>query len=211
MLENLVLLLLLFQSRRSLTPSGVRTGKQSNYPIISPTKRNWYELLAGKISNDVLEVLPTKKVIIPAIEDHLVEIWCKEWSQLSGHRQTKFWFTKPDPILAVKLLNMTREDLGKCIQFLSGHGWWQKHISITKLSDNPQCRLCQEEGCEETPIHIFTECEALASARLALFGVPFPTREVGRESLCQVVELIFIDTVCKLIDLEQTSNINSTE
>ena len=91
---------------------------------------------------------------------------------------------------------MTREDLGKCIQFLSGHGWWQKHLSIAKLSDNPQCRLCEEEGCEETPIHIFTECEALASARLALFGVPFLTREVGRESLCQVVELIFIDTVC---------------
>ena len=149
------------------------------YPIISPTKQNWYEFLAGEISNDVLEVLPTKKVIIPAIKDHLVEIWCKEWSQLSGHRQTKFWFTKPDPILAVKLLNMTREDLGKCIQFLSGHDWWQKHLSITKLSDNPQCRLCEEEGCEETPIHIFTECEALASARLALFGVYCPISNPG--------------------------------
>ena len=45
------------------------------YPIISLTKRNWYEFLAGEISNVVLEVLPTKKVIIPAIEDHLVEIW----------------------------------------------------------------------------------------------------------------------------------------
>ena len=60
--------------------------------------------------------------------------------------------------------------------------------------------ICQSSGCE-----------ALASARLALFGVPFPTREVGRESLCQVVELIFIDTVRELIDLEQTSNVNSTE
>ena len=178
------------------------------YPIISPTTSNWSVSLAGKISQDVLEILPSKKVILPAIKVHLNELWLNEWSHLKGLRQTKFWLTKLDPILASKLINMSREDLGKCIQFFTGHGWWQKYLSIVNLSNNSQCRLCEEDGCEETPIHIFTECEALANTRMALFGVPYPTREVGRESLCQVVELIFVDTVRELMDLEQNSNVN---
>ena len=105
---------------------------------------------------------------------------------------------------------MSREELGRCIQFFTGHGWWQKHLFIAKLSDNPQCRLCEEDGCEKTPIHIFTKCEALVNTRLALFGAQYPTKEIGRESLCQVIELISIDTVCELIDLEQNANVNST-
>ena len=36
-----------------------------------------------------------------------------------------------------------------------------------------------------------------------------PTREVGRGSLCQAVELILVDSVCELIDPEQNANINS--
>ena len=84
-----------------------------------------------------------------------------------------------------------------------------KHLHTANLSDNPQCRLCEEDGCEETPIHIFIECLALVNTRLAMFGAQYPTREVGRESLCQVVELISIDTVRDLIDLEKNANVNS--
>ena len=125
------------------------------YPIISLTKTNWSVLLARNISHDMLEILPSKSVILPAIKNHLNEIWCNEWSHSSGLRQTKFWFTKPDPILAAKLINMSREDLGKCIQFFTGHGWWLKHLQTAKLSISSQCRLCEEEGCKETPIHFF--------------------------------------------------------
>ena len=81
----------------------------------------------------------------------------------------------------------------------------------TSVRANSQCRQCEEDGCEETQIHIFTECEALANTRMAMFGVPYPTGEVGRESLCQVLELIFVDTVRELIDLEQNSNVNSMD
>ena len=136
------------------------------------------------------------------------DLWIKEWSLPQGPRQTKFWFTRPDPLLANTLINMSRADQGRCIQFFTGHGWWQKHLQVTKLSDNRQCRLCLEDECEETPIHIFTECEALVTTRLALFGVRYPTREVGRGSLCQVIELILVDSVCKLIDPEQNAKIN---
>ena len=108
-------------------------------------------------------------------------------------------------------MNISRENLGKSIQFLSGHGWWKKHLTTANLSGNQECRLCCEEGSEETPIHIFSECEALTDTRRILFSDPYPMQQVGRESLCHVVELIFIDTVHNLIDSEQNSNINSMD
>ena len=178
------------------------------YPIISSTKSNWSHFQTGYHSQDVLEILPAKKVILPA-KKNLNYLWFKELTLLKGPRQTKLWFTKLDHFLASWLINMYREDLGRCIQFFTGHGWWQKHLHTAKLSDNPQCRLCEEDGCEETPMHIFTKCIALANTRLALFGVRYPTREVGRESLCQVIEFISVDTVRELIDIEQNANINS--
>ena len=103
----------------------VKTGL---YTIVLATKRNWSEFYGGDIINEDLVVVPAKKVILPNIEAHLDMVWCNEWSHLRGHRQTKFWFTKLDPTLATKLMNMSRENLGKSIQFLSGHGWWKKNI-----------------------------------------------------------------------------------
>ena len=87
----------------------------------------------------------------------------------------------------------------------------KKHLNTANLSGNQECRLCCEEGSEETPIHIFSECAALADTRRSPFNDPYPTQQVGRESLCQVVELIFVDTVCDLIDSDQNSNVNSTD
>ena len=185
--------------------------KTGLYTIVLATKRNWSEFYGDNIVNEDLVVVPAKKVILPTIEAYLYMVWCNEWSRLSSHRQSKFWFTKPDPILATKLMNMSRENLGKSIQFLSGHGWRKEHLTTANLSGNQECRLCCEEGSEEIPIHIFSECDALADTRRILFSDPYPTQQVGRESLCKVVELIFIDTVCNLIDSEQNFNVNSTD
>ncbi len=61
-------------------------------------------------------------------------------------------------------------------------------------------------------MHIFSECVAMANTRQGLFNYPFPMQLVGRASLCQVAELVFIDTICDLIDKDQNySNISSTE
>ena len=150
----------------------VKTGLYTN---VLATNRNWSEFYGGNIINEDLVVVPAKKVILPTIEAHLNMVWCNEWSRLRGHRQTKFWFTEPDPFLATKLMNMSRENLGKSIQFLSGHGWWKKHLNTANLSGNQECRLCCEEGSEENPIHIFSECAALADTRRILFNDPYPT------------------------------------
>ena len=91
----------------------VKTGL---YTIVVATKCNWSEFYGGDIINEDLVVEPNKKVILPTIDAHLNNLWCRKWSGLKGHRQTKYWFTKPDPFLATKLMNMSRENLGKCIQ-----------------------------------------------------------------------------------------------
>ena len=78
----------------------VKTGL---YTIVVATKCNWSEFYGGNIINEDLVIEPEKKVILPTINAHLNNLWCSEWSGLRGHRQTKYWFTKPDPILATKL------------------------------------------------------------------------------------------------------------
>ena len=50
----------------------------------------------------------------------------------------KIWFVKAEPILASKQINMSRENLGKCRQFFTGHGWWKKHLFTAKLSNDSE-------------------------------------------------------------------------
>jgi len=44
---------------------------------------------------------------------------------------------------------------------LTGHNSLRRHLYIMGQSNNPTCRKCGTE--EETSVHIFCECEALAS------------------------------------------------
>ena len=163
--------------------------KTGLYIIVMASNYDWLEYACGNTTYEDLFVVPKKKSINPTIDSHLENLWCDEWSAIKGHKQTKYWLTRPDPYLASKLMNMSREYLGKCIQFFTGHGWWQKHLTVANLCNDEECRLCCEGGSEETPIHIFEECVAMASSRQGLFNNPYPTQVVGRESLCQVAEL----------------------
>ena len=116
------------------------------------------------------------------------------------------------PYLISKLLNMSREYLGKCIQFFTGHGWWNKHLKLTNLSNTAECRLCQVNDSVESPIHIFLECVAMTATRQGLFNDPFPTQQIGKNQLCQVAKLALIDIVHNLINIDHNhSNVNSSE
>ena len=103
-------------------------GKTGLYTIVMALHCDWLEYAGGNTKYENFVVVPNKKTIIPTIDTHLKDLWCDKWSGLKGHNQTKYWLTMPDPFLAAKLLNMSRENLGKCIQFFSGHGWWKKHL-----------------------------------------------------------------------------------
>ena len=94
------------------------------YIIVTALNCNWLEYAGGNTMYEDLIIVPNKKNIIPTLETHLNDLWCNKWSGLRGHHQTKYWLTRPDPFLATKLMNMSRENIGMCIQFFSGHGWW---------------------------------------------------------------------------------------
>ena len=118
----------------------------------------------------------------------------------------------PDPYLAAKLMNLSREYLGKCIQFFTSHGWWNKHLNAAKLNNSTECRLCFELDSVESPIHIFEECVAMVTTRQGLFNDPYSTQLIGRLSLCQVAELALVDSVRNLTDINHNhSNVSSTE
>ena len=88
----------------------------------------------------------------------------------------------------------------------------KKHLKIAKLCNDAECRLCCKEGSIESPIHIFSECVAMANTRQGLFNDPFPMQLVGRMSLGQVAELVFVDMIRDLIDIDQNySNVCSKE
>ena len=107
--------------------------KTGLYIIVTALNCDWLEYAGGNTTYEDLIVVPNKKNIIPTLETHLNDLWCNKWSGLRGHCQTKYRLTRPDPFLANKLMNMSRENLGMCIQFFSGHGWWKKtpHSSQT--------------------------------------------------------------------------------
>ena len=136
------------------------------YTIVTGLKSDWLQYASHSTIYQELSLAPDKKTIIPTIESFLNEKWYKSWDDLAGHAQTKYWLPRPDSFLASKLLQMSRKYLGFNIQFFSGHGWWRKHLMTAKLSKSDKCWLCLEDQAVETPIHIFSECPALAGFRL---------------------------------------------
>ena len=182
------------------------------YTIVSGNKFDWLQYASHNTINQELFIAPDKKTIIPTIVSYLNDKWYNDWSDLNGHAQTKYWVPQPDPFLATKLLQMSRKHLGFSIQFFSGHGWWRRHLMTARLSKVDQCRLCLEDQTVECPIHLFSECPALAWLRKELFNDSYPTQLMGQQYLCQVSELALHGSIQDLIErTDQNSNVCSTE
>ena len=182
------------------------------YTIVSGHKSDWLQYAGHNTIYQELLLAPDKKTIIPTITSFLDEKWYTEWANIDGHTQTKYWLPRPDSFLATKLLQMSRKHLGYNIQFFSGHGWWRKHLMTAKLSKSDKCRLCLEDQAVETPIHLFSECPALAGFRQELFNDSYPSQHTGQQSLCQVTELALHGLIQELIErTDQNSNVHSTE
>ena len=182
------------------------------YTIVSGLKSDWLQYASHNTTYQELSLAPDKKSTIPTIESFLNDKWYKSWDDLAGHAQTKYWLPRPDPYLATKLLQMSRKHLGFNIQFFSGHGWWRKHLKTAKLSKSDKCWLCLEDQAVKSPIHIFSECPALAGFRQVLFNDTYPSQHTGQQSWCQVTELALHGSVQELIErTDQNSYVHSTE
>ena len=175
----------------------VKTGM---YNICTGLKSDWLQYANHNSIHQELSLAPDKKTINPTIEAFLNAQWYKQWDDIIGHAQTKYWLPRPDSFLATKLLSMSRKHLGYNIQFFTGHGWWRKHLMTAKLSNSDKCRLCLEDQAVETPIHLFSECPALAGFRQVLFNDTYPDQITGQQSLCQLTELALHRSVQELIE-----------
>ena len=186
--------------------------KTGLYILMEGSKYDWLEYASNDTINVDLFVTPKKTVINLTIQSYLADQWANKWENIKGHAQTKFWCTGPDPILASKLLNMSREHLGWCIQFFTGHGWWKKHLKLTNLCKDDICRLCKRPDSIESPIHLFTECTELSAIRQDLFNDPYPSQLVIHNQLCQVTEFALVGRVCDLINIDNNHfNVSSSE
>ena len=57
-----------------------------------------------------------------------------------------------------------------------------------------------EDQAVKTPIHLFSECPALAGFRQELFNDSYPSQHTGQQSLCQVTELALHGSIQELIE-----------
>ena len=106
------------------------------------------------------ELLTPKAKQSIEINNHFMKKWTKAWKSYDQARQTKIWFPIPNPKKSYQLLTRKRNDLGKLVQFFTGHNKLKRHKNIQNAVDDPHsCRLCYED--EESSFHVIAECLAM--------------------------------------------------
>ena len=83
--------------------------------------------------------------------------WNERWTSSSRCTQTKSWLPTPRPDLISYFRGLTRAELGRTIQFITGHNSLLRHeIKVNKELTNPDCRLCGN-GVEDAA-HLWSNC-----------------------------------------------------
>ena len=96
------------------------------YTIVSGKKYDWLQYDGGHTILQELVIAPNKTTItLP-----LTQFWLNN-GQLNGQSRKVMTrlntgYLSQTHFLALKLMQMSREYLGKSIQLFSGHGWWKK-------------------------------------------------------------------------------------
>jgi ribonuclease HI len=63
--------------------------------------------------------------------------------------------------------NSNRQEIGRLVQYITGHCTLNYHANKQNYLLDPQCRRCGK--APETPIHLTRSCESLTEARINLF------------------------------------------
>ena len=100
-------------------------------------------------------------------KDKTLSLWSREWDNIGSCRQTKLWMPKVSHKVEHYLKKISRCDLSKLVQFITGHANLMRHKSLQDNQIEPLCRLCKEE--EETPWHLATDCPTLIWHRKNIF------------------------------------------
>jgi hypothetical protein len=65
------------------------------------------------------------------------------------------------------LRNSNRQEIGRLVQYITGHCTLNYHANKQNSLLDPQCRRCG--SAPETPIHLTRSCESLTESRINLF------------------------------------------
>ena len=148
----------------------------------------WIPGHSGHMGNEVADRLAKLGVrstvngpqpIIPVSDASIkgdIKDWCKRkhqeiWTNRHNCRQTRMML----PVISSKtwpqLTKLSRQNIKRATQMLTGHATLQRHLFLMKIEDDPTCQNCLEE--EETVEHFLTECPAFARERYNTLGNMF--------------------------------------
>ena len=142
------------------------------------------------------------------------------------YRQTKHWFQEPDKIKSYDLIQLDRQTLGQCMQWLTGHTRMNRHQHLIDVSANknkndddqmevttPTCRLCNRG--EETPYHLVMDCDAMCDDSNITFGKqeipPDPEKFQFRWKVDKLVGFLQIPDLQPLLGLGEPDDENQVE
>ena len=137
------------------------------------------------------------------ITAYVTKKWNEEWALEPKCRQTKFWFPARDAAKSKRLLQLGRPSYSAVVRWITGHSFHRRHSSICQEDDeyiSPTCRLCKEE--DETPIHLSTDCPAIAAARSEIFMEWLP-RDPFTWHPDQLVQLMAMEAIAELEDTSE--------
>ena len=106
------------------------------------------------------------------------DTWRKIWRKNPDCRQSKLFFSGPDPKVWRIMRKLNKSKVGNIVRFTTGHGYLRRHNTVIKKKKrrlqadrdpDSECRLCRS-GKEETPIHLLLECPSLMWSRHTLFA-----------------------------------------
>ena len=98
---------------------------------------------------------------------YLEKCWNSRWHNLKSCRQTKHWFAKSTNKIDKILGKSNRFELGRIVQFITGHCNLNRHKSLQNKSLGSTCRKCEKD--EETPWHLVTSCPSFLKNRENIF------------------------------------------
>ena len=78
------------------------------------------------------------------VKEELLNLWTERWQSLKECRQTKIWYPVPRINAKNNLFILDRFQLGRAIQFITGHNYLNYHLHRLNPQIDPTCRLCHE-------------------------------------------------------------------
>ena len=142
------------------------------------------------------------------IREYVKDTWLKRWNKEKACRQTRLFIPVPNNKIARYLLDCTRFQAGKLVQWLTGHAKLNRHLGLMGLANNSQCRFCEEE--EETTIHL-VRCPRLHSlAEDAFNREDIYKQDVWIRRLHWFISQPQLDGILKLVDTDNSAAVVST-